>query len=408
MEHDRLNRSFSSYVLTQTSLVLIVLAASHILTGLLADQAGIIVSQIGVSFVLVGLSQVPIAIMYARSEVRMLTPREGWILGFIFVILTLVVEFGLQFAAGRAWPVLSPVYELAASGKLAFVLAGAFGFLIGIVLAAFAFKTLFQLAINKTFKNDDPAQDSSWLNAIPGIAPTSAFQRLRSGRNQQDHTKTFRHMLIAANAVVIGLSLAVFGWSVAEILMLSIPLSLFFAIVCVANTMAKSKSRASILKRSWNASCKILPLTATAFMMLGLSKLYATHVTVQSQGFDLLAPVSAEMAEMAITPTDMVLSIAYVAAFFAVCLAVNVGLLALFSWLIRPVVRQSLSSTRPKVRSLAPIMHPLATLHEDTDVVEADKATPDWTPKTAEILAVLARIQKSEHKTLRPNGIATA
>ncbi len=395
MDHVRLNRNFSTYVRTQSALVLVVLAASHILTGLLTSYTGMKISQMGVSFALVGLAQLPLAIMYARSEARTLTSREGWILAFIFVVLSVVVEFGLQLIAGQTWTSLSPVFSLFASGQLNLVVTGACGFFLGIIVAAFVFKTLFQLSIRNNLRDDEHPNEEGWLTQIPGVVEKSANQSLSAYRAKGDHTKTFRHMLFAANAGVIGLGLIVLGSNLSEILMLSIPLSVFFGVVCIANKMAKTNSSDSLVKRSWVASCKILPLTVTAFMLMGLSKVYSTHVAAKSQGFDLLAPVSSEMA--AIPPTAMFVSIACVAAFFALCLAANAALLTLFSRLIQPLVQHPRAASRPQVRALT-------VKAGGTADFEQPKVTPEWTPKTAEILAVLARIKSAECKTPRPVG----
>lgn len=107
MMRTELNRPLSSYLIVQSALVLVVLAASHVLHGLLSETAGLEVSRLAVSIFLVLLTQLPVAILFAHNEARNLTQGEGWILGMTFVGFTIGAESGLQMLIARWWPIVA-------------------------------------------------------------------------------------------------------------------------------------------------------------------------------------------------------------------------------------------------------------------------------------------------------------
>ena len=391
MDHSKLNRPFASYVLTQSSLVLIVLASSYIATELLAKHTGISISRVAVSLWLIGLSQLPTAMLYAKRESRTLTSSEGWIFGFAFVLMTLTVEFCLQLLVGQAWPKIDIVLNLMAAGNWHLLVIGICGFLLGIILAAFAFKTIFRFSVRNNLEGETPPFETEWLNKFGRVKANLSIRKLRPRHKQQDYAGQFRRVLVATNVGVFALSIVYPGPQYLEILSICIPVTILFSIILVANNLAKTVPDLSILKRCWEISWKLLPLTLTSFLFLGISDLYLANTKAHGQSGQLLSDVSTALVENPMAPTDILIAFAYLAAFFVLCLAVNTGLLVLFSRLIRPLIVQTVGKRRPSAQSMRPAA-------ADSDHFPQKPSV--WVRKSPEIMAVLARSKRMAQSKL--------
>ena len=392
MDHNKLNKPFASYVLTQSCLVLIVLASSYIATDLLAKHMGISLSRVTVSLWLVGLSQLPTAMLYAKRESRTLTSSEGWIFGFSFVLITLTVEFGLQLVAGQAWPKIHIVLNLMAAGSWHLLVIAICGFLLSIILAAFAFKTVFRFSVRNNLEGETPPNDTEWLEKFAQVKANLSIRKLRPRHKQQDYAGQFRRILVATNVGVFALSIAYPGPQYLEILSICIPVTILFSIILVANNLAKTEPDFSIVKRCWEISWKLLPLTLTSLLFLGISNLYLANIKAHGQNGQLLNDVSTALVENPVAPTDILIAFTYLAAFFVLCLVVNAGLLMLFSKLIRPLILQTVSKKRPQAQSMRLVA---------ADPDHFPQKPSAWVRKSPEIMAVLAR-----SKTLAQSKLA--
>lgn len=147
MDLQPLNRPLASYLVVQSSLVLVALAASHLLHAEIVARTGVEVSRLSLGIVLVLLTQLPVAAMYARNETRNLTSEEGWILGTSFVAFTVLAESSFQAVVLNFWPVIAERHGLgphAAQDALVFVVCMS---LMTFLMCSAIVSLLFRLAV---------------------------------------------------------------------------------------------------------------------------------------------------------------------------------------------------------------------------------------------------------------------
>lgn len=343
-----LNRPFVSYVLTQSMLVLIVMAASFLIVELLRDTAGVTLDRFWISAILVLFAQLPVAIMYARTETRNLTTVEGWGLSIVFVGVTLAFEIVLQSIAGqKIAKVLGSwlgVPEAASNHQTIWVI----GFIVGLLLASFMVKMLFQYAVRNNLSAK--AEDGGLLNMIPGL--NAARFKLHRPSATRDYSELYRRELIGMNVGIFGLSLMVFGPQFMHVLKLSIPLSFVFAVVCVANRMARVERTAALSQRCLNVAIQMLPLTVVSMILLGLSTLYANYVSLYGSERDVVGYAAWLVAGLGLQLSDIGLIATYLGVLFAICLAANTLMLVLFARLIRPLVCKTARVTQAKSKDV--------------------------------------------------------
>lgn len=329
MNSTPLNRPFVSYVLTQSMLVLIVMAASYLITHLLRDAASITLNRFWITMGLVLFAQLPVAMIYARSETRNLTPVEGWGLSIVFVGVTLAFEIVLQSIAGQTLVQMLPAPVLQAeAGPSLWVTA----FIIGVLLAAFTVDRLFRYAVRN---NLDRVEDGL-LGVVPGLIPARVPMFRPSAK--RDYAELYRRELIGANIAIFGLSLMVFGPAFMHVLKLSIPLSLVFSVVCVANRVARSERTGKLSERCLNVALQMLPMTVVSMILLALSTLYGNYVALHGGERDVIGYFTWMVAGLGLGMSDVAQIAAYMGVLFAICLAGNTLLLVLFAKLIRPMV----------------------------------------------------------------------
>ncbi len=322
MKSNPLNNPFVSYVMTQSMFVLIVLSASFLIVELLSTSFGIDISRLWISLGLVLFAQLPVAVMYAHTETRHLSSAEGWGLSIVFVAITVAFEMVLQNIAGHSS--LPFVTEL--SGEAAKHQAiGVLGFVIGVPLAFACVKKLFAISVAIDLSSDD----------TPPMRDASGVRRLSINR---DYSELYRRELIGANIAIFGLSLMVVDPKFMELLKLSIPLSIAFSLVCVANRMARSGRNEALSTRCLNVALQMLPLTVVAMALLALSTMYANYVSVHGGERDVVGYVTWLASRAGFDLASVLNVLTYVGVLFAICLAGNTLLLTLFTRLIRPLV----------------------------------------------------------------------
>ncbi len=350
MNSKPLNRPFVSYVLTQSMLVLIVMAASYLITDLLRDAASISLNRFWVSMSLVLLAQMPVAILYARFETRKLTAVEGWALSIVFVGMTLAFEMVLQSLAGQTLVHLLPSDVLKTESVFRYAPVFIGGFIVGVLLAACLVNLLFRYAVRNNLGASEGGVKGGLLDVVPGVNP--ARSRLFRPAAKRDYAELYRRELIGANVAIFGLSLMVFGPAFMHLLKLSLPLSMVFSIVCVANRMARVERSAQLSERCLNVAMQMLPMTVASVILLALSTLYANFVNQHGGDIGVVAYFTWLFAGHGFGLSDQTQVAAYIGVLFAICLAGNTLLLVLFAKLIRPLVTKGMRVARAKRRSL--------------------------------------------------------
>jgi len=366
--------------------VVIVLAASFITSSLLAENTGVQVPRLAISLGLVALTQLPTAILYARREARTLTSSEGWVFGFTFVSITLVFEAGLQLLAQQSSPEIDLIFRFLAGSDWQVMFIALSGFVLGIILAAFVFKTLFRLSTRNNLAGEAADIDTRWMENLKWVKSKPTITKFQPRHPKHDYAKLFRHILIGSNAAVLSLGIVFSGPAILEILTLSIPTSIFFAIIVVANQLAKTEPNASMLKRCWGISMEMLPLTIMSFMLLGFSDIYLAYLQSNNQAGQFVTDLSSVFVAQAVSLADILFAATNLATFFAASLFANAGLLLLFTRLIKPLVIRSNTRKRPQIQ-------PLKGEHRLPGMTYQTPA--NWIPRSPEILAVLKRAKGS-------------
>lgn len=346
MNSKPLNRPFVSYVLTQSMLVLIVMAASCLITDLLRDAASITLNCFWVSMGLVLFAQLPVAVLYARSETRNLNAVEGWALSIVFVGVTLAFEIVLQSIAGHKLIHLLPTVVFDMAGASNHQTIWVTGFVIGVLLAAFMVNGLFRYAVRNNLDASDDVAKSALLDVVPGINP--ARTALYRPTAKRDYAELYRRELIGAKITIFGLSLVVFGPDLMHVLKLSIPLSLVISIVCVANRMARVERVVNLSERRLNVAMQMLPMTVASMILLALSTPYGNYVSLHGGERDVVGYFSWMVAGLGLGLTDLMQIASYVGVLCAICLAGNTLLLVLFAKLIRPMVTKRVRAVHAK------------------------------------------------------------
>jgi len=308
-------------------LVLIVMSASLLIVELFKTTFGISISRFWVSLILVLFAQLPVAVLYARTETRHLSSVEGWGLSVVFVGITLALEIVLQRVAGHN----SILYVTGLSGDASnHQTIAVIGFVIGVLLASFTVKKLFDYSVRVNTECEQAnTASASLVNDMRGVRRPSV---------KRDYSELYRRELIGANIAIFGSSLMVVDPKFMELLKLSIPLSIAFSLVCVANRMARSGRNEAFSTRCLNVALQMLPLTVVAMALLALSTMYANYVSVHGGERDVVGYVSWLASRAGFDLASVLNVLTYVGVLFAICLAGNTLLLTLFTRLIRPLV----------------------------------------------------------------------
>ncbi|MEJ6709500.1 MAG: hypothetical protein QNK92_12040 [Amylibacter sp.] len=342
MKSNPLNNPFVSYVVTQSLLVLIILSASFLSVELLKTSFGIDINRLWISLGLVLFAQLPVAVMYAHTETRHLSRAEGWGLSIVFVAITVAFEMVLQNIAGHSsLPFMTDLSGEAAKHQAIAVL----GFLIGVPLAFASVKKLFAISVEIDLSLDEtPAVRNN------GTRPVSCGRRPSVKR---DYSELYRREWIGAKIAIFGLSLMVADPKLMELLKLSIPLSIAFSLVCLANRMARSGRNEALSTRCLNVTMQMLPLTVVAMALLALSTMYANYVSVHGGDRDVVGYVTWLAFHMDFDLASVMNMLTYVGVLFAICLAGNTLFLTLFTRLIRPLVAKQFTKEPAKKRMSA-------------------------------------------------------
>ncbi|MDR6265540.1 hypothetical protein [Roseobacter sp. N2S] len=390
MFRDTLNRPFYSYVVTQSALVLIVLAASYLLTFLVFENFGIVIDRFLVSLALIVAAQLPVAAIYARSETQEITSNQGWALAFVFVGVTLAGEAALQLLSGHLFASIDTFSGLAQSAQVDTLVTGVCGILAAVLLLASASKIVFRLAVNCHLRQQAKAEQ--------------VVSELHRPKISQDFSEFFRRELIGANIGIFGLSLAVFGPDFMMILKLSLPLSIVFSVICVANRLARSETRASLSARSLHISIQLMPLTVTCLILLGLGELYSNYLATTAASaspMEYAAVASAQLAHNSAVLSEIAVVLGLI---FALTLATNTLMLVLFTRLIRPLVRRAVPATTPAPRTARPAAARRTAMER---LAETPVATPEQSGfiKASDIVAEL---KARGTQTARPSPMLLA
>lgn len=390
MFRDTLNRPFYSYVVTQSALVLIVLAASYLLTFLVFENFGIVIDRFLVSLALIVAAQLPVAAIYARSETQEITSNQGWALAFVFVGVTLAGEAALQLLSGHLFASIDTFSGLAQSAQVDTLVTGVCGILAAVLLLASASKIVFRLAVNCHLRQQAKAEQ--------------VVSELHRPKISQDFSEFFRRELIGANIGIFGLSLAVFGPDFMMILKLSLPLSIVFSVICVANRLARSETRASLSARSLHISIQLMPLTVTCLILLGLGELYSNYLATTAASaspMEYAAVASAQLAHNSAVLSEIAVVLGLI---FALTLAANTLMLVLFTRLIRPLVRRAVPATTPAPRTARPAA-------ARRTVMERLAETPVATPEQGGFIKasdIVAELKARGTQTARPSPMLLA
>lgn len=386
MFRETLNRPFYSYVVTQSALVLIVLAASYLLTFLVFENFGIAIDRFLVSLALIVAAQLPVAAIYARSETQEITSNQGWALAFVFVGVTLAGEAALQLISGHLFTSIETFAGLAQSVQVDTLVTGVCGLLAAVLLLASASKIVFRLAVNCHLRQQAKTE--------PRVS------ELRRPKVSQDFSEFFRRELIGANIGIFGLSLAVFGPEFMMILKLSLPISIVFSVICVANRLARSETRASLSARCLHISIQLMPLTVTCLILLGLGELYSNYLATTAATASPMEYAAVASAQL-VSNSEVLSEVAVVLGLiFALTLATNTLMLVLFTRLIRPLVRRAVPAavgSRP-----VPARRTAAERLAETPVVATDFS---GFVKASEIVADL---KQRGTQTARPGPLVLA
>lgn len=147
MDKNTLNRPLASYVVVQSALVMVILAASHAGHPALVERYGLGLTQLQLSLLMVPLAQLPVAAMFVRREIRNLTSSEGWVLGGAFVGFTLLAEGSLQVLVNQIWPALAARQGLGADAATEALVFGVSLVLLGFIVLSFLAGAIFRLAV---------------------------------------------------------------------------------------------------------------------------------------------------------------------------------------------------------------------------------------------------------------------
>ncbi|PLS20508.1 hypothetical protein [Neptunicoccus cionae] len=339
------NRPFYSYVLTQSALVLIVLAASYLLTFLAYEHFGLQIDRLLLSFGLVLVTQLPVAAMYARSEGQEVDGNRGWALAFIFVAVTFAGEAALQLASGHLLDTWEQFNGLAASARFDTLVTAVCGLLAAVLLFVTFSKIVFRLAVAchlRQYAKIATLAEETAEEIADSAGTEDRARNLHRPKVSQDFSEFFRRELIGANIGIFGLSLVVFGPEFMTILKLSIPASLVFSVICVANRLARSETRTSLSARSLHISLQMLPLTVTCLILLALGELYRDYtatLAVNATPYEFASAAASGLAHNSNVLWSVIVDLGMI---FALSIAANTLLLVLFTKLIRPVVRRAI------------------------------------------------------------------
>lgn len=148
MTSTMLNRPLAHYVIVQASLVLLAAASAHPVNGLV-QSAGMTISPLLVALILALLTQLPVAMMYARSEMRNLTSGEGWLLASTFVGFTVLSQSSLQMLLAQAWPIVARQQGLGPQAAQDALVFGVCATLLVFLAVSFVVSALFRLSVRK-------------------------------------------------------------------------------------------------------------------------------------------------------------------------------------------------------------------------------------------------------------------
>ncbi|GGA10735.1 hypothetical protein [Neptunicoccus cionae] len=349
------DRPFYSYVITQSALVLIVLTASYLLTFLAFEHFGLHIDRILMSFGLILMTQLPVAAMYARTEEQEVDGNRGWLLAFVFVSVTFMGEAALQLASGHLLETWEKFNGLAAAARFDTLVTAVCGVLAAVLLCVTFSKIVFRLAVTchlrQFAKDSDLSAEPDELASETG-EPHGVSRNLHRPKVSQDFSEFFRRELVGANIGIFGLALVMFGPDFMTILKISIPASLVFSVICVANRLARSETRTSISARSLHISLQMLPLTVTCLILLALGELYSAYTATLAAEVSPLEFASVAASGLA-RNTDVLWGVSVdLGMIFALSLAANTLMLVLFTRLIRPLVRGAVpAAITPRVEA---------------------------------------------------------
>ncbi|WP_069299177.1 hypothetical protein [Neptunicoccus sediminis] len=353
---DTPNRPFYSYIITQSALVLIVLAASYLLTFLAFEHFGLHIDCILLSFGLILVTQLPVAAIYARTEGQEVDGNRGWTLAFVFVGVTLIGEAALQLASGHLLETWARFNGVAGAVQFDTLVTALCGVLAAVLLCVTVSKIIFRLAVTCHLRRLAKNAAGS-IDVTDAHSPQNGVHAMQRPKVSQDFSEFFRRELVSANIAIFGLSLMMFGTDFMTILKLSIPASLVFSVICVANRLARSETRSSLMSRSLHISLQMLPLSVTCLILLALGELYSHYAATLAT--EASPVVFARVAANGLVQNTQVMwsVFAGLGMIFALSLVANALMLAVFTRLIRPIVCQVAPATitaRPDAPRVSP------------------------------------------------------
>lgn len=343
MTKGSLNRPFISYVLTQSMLVLIVMSASFLVVDVLRSSFGIVLDRFAVTMGLVLFAQLPVAVLYARTETRNLNAVEGWALSVVFVGVTLAFELALQNLLHTG---ASPIAGVSFGQFAEYQAVAVIGFFVGLLLAAGFVKALFRYAVRNNLAQDEVDPSLRLIDFVPGLGRARDRAVVARPVVDRNYSELYRREVIGANIAIFGLSLMVFGPQFMHVLKLSIPLSFVFSLVCVANRMARVERVATLSRRCLHVAIQLLPLTVVSMGLMGLGTLYENYVVIHGGSQDVLGYVNWLIAGVGFDLGVLGQCMVWLGMVFALSLAANTLMLVLFARLIRPLVVKSVAVVR--------------------------------------------------------------
>lgn len=329
-----LNRPLASYIVVQSALVLLILAASHAGHGALQAQYGLALSQLQLSLLMVPLAQMPVAAMFVRREIRNLSSGEALLLGGAFVGFTLLAESGLQVLVNTLWPALAARNGLSAGAATEALVFGVCLVLLSFIVLSFVAGCVFRLAVRNNL-HLRPVYHNGRLERPTALQRRLVLQRAIG--------------IVSAALAGIGIAWAMgFGWSPAFLASVAV---VGFGSLCGAIPRVRRHGAVT-----WQALwLEVLPAALTGLMTWAVTGAGVRFLRAGGPAEDLIGVVAPTLAPHDLTGLGVVS--AQLSGLLLLLLCANVLIVWAFVAFVYPLLRAKQPprpTVQPSRRSLAP------------------------------------------------------
>lgn len=322
MSTDTLNKPLASYLIVQSALVLIVLAATQIVHPMVEQALGMQVPVLALSIFLVLLTQLPVAIMFAHFETRNLTKGEAWILGLTFVGFTVAAESGLQAVLGMWWPKVAARNGLESVAAQETLVFGVCLMLMLMMIMSFLVGALFQLAVR---------------NNLQG-GPRKTIYRPQA----KQRARFLQRALCAGSAGLAGIGIAwatIAGWTLPQV---------FALVVLVLGALYAAVPRARngedvIWHKLW---LETQPVVLTGLMTWAVTAFGMRYLIAAGSAAGMIAAFAPDLAN--VSQADLTAVTTQLSGIFLLLTCANVVVVWLFIAFLKPTL---IKSRRPQKAS---------------------------------------------------------